>query len=247
MKLILWDFDGTLATREGMWAGAIQEILHDLCAGTLDAGIDEIRPLLRTGFPWHEPHRPHTQIRGSDQWWAWMTPLFGRVFGDLGCSPSVALQCATLVRPTYLRRASWRAYADVGALQKLTEAGWTHWVLSNHVPELKELVRDLGLGAHISEVFTSALTGYEKPHLDAYRVALDTAPELEAAWMVGDSLVADYRGPRNIGVPSILVRNEAEGACLHAETLWRAAELIESQSAIGKGWTWPPGCPSDDP
>ena len=234
MKLILWDFDGTLATREGMWAGTIQEILQGLDVASLDAGIDEIRPLLGTGFPWHEPLRPHTQIRDSEQWWAWMMPQFERVFGELGCSPSVALQCAMLVRPTYLRRASWRAYADVGALGKLTEAGWTHWIVSNHVPELKELVRDLGLEAFVTEVFTSALTGYEKPHPDAYRAALDKAGELEAVWMVGDSLAADYLGPQNVGVPSVLVRNEAEEAGLYADTLWRAAELIESQRAIAK-------------
>lgn len=95
------------------------------------------------------------------------------------------------------------------------------------MPELEELVRDLGLGTHVTEVFTSALTGYEKPHPDAYRVALDMALELEAVWMVGDSLVADYRGPRKIGIPSILVRNEADEAGLYAENLWRAAELID--------------------
>lgn len=55
MKLILWDFDGTLATREGMWAGTIQEILQELGVAALDAGKDEIRSLLKTGFPWHEP------------------------------------------------------------------------------------------------------------------------------------------------------------------------------------------------
>jgi putative hydrolase of the HAD superfamily len=231
MKLILWDFDGTLATREGTWAGAIQEILQDSGVAALDAGIDEIRPLLRTGFPWHDPNRTHTQIRCAEQWWDWMTPQFERVFGDLGCSPSEALQCAMLVRPTYLHRASWRAFADVEALGKLTEAGWTHWIVSNHVPELRELVLDLGLGKHVTEVFTSALTGYEKPHPEAYRTALRVARGLETVWMVGDNLVADYEGSRKIGVPSILVRNKAEEATLYAENLWQAAELIDPQRA----------------
>ena len=227
MKLILWDFDGTLATREGMWTGTIRKILQDLNLASLNAGTDDIDPLLRTGFPWHEPHRSHTQVRNAEQWWAWMTPYFEKVYRDLGCSSSVARNCARLVRTTYLDRASWRVYADVAALGRLTEMGWTHWVVSNHVPELKELVGDLGLGAHVTEVFTSALTGFEKPHPQAYRIALDMAPELEVVWMVGDNIVADYQGPRNIGIPSILVRNYVEEADLYAETLWRVAELIE--------------------
>ena len=53
------------------------------------------------------------------------------------------------------------------------------------------------------------------------------ARDLEVAWMVGDNFVADYQGPRNIGIPSILVRTYVEEADRYAENLWRVAELIE--------------------
>ena len=109
----------------------------------------------------------------------------------------------------------------------LAEMGWTHWTLSNHVPELKELVRDIGLATRVTEVLTSALTGFEKPNPLAYRVALDLAQGPEVVWMVGDNFVADYLGPRNIGIPSILVRNYVEEADLYAETLWHVAKIIE--------------------
>lgn len=229
MKLILWDFDGTLASREGTWAGVIKQILQDIGGDSPNAEIDDISPLLETGYPWHEPHKTHTHIRSAEQWWAWMTPYFEKVFTDLGCDSTLALPCANLVGPTYLDTASWRTYSDVAALGRLTEMGWTHWIVSNHVPELENLVGELGLGAHIAEVFTSALTGYEKPHPQAYRVAIDMARNLEDVLMVGDNFVADYQGPRSIGIPSVLVRNYAEGAGVYAETLWRVVDLIESE------------------
>ena len=230
MKLILWDFDGTLATRDGNWSGAVAEILQDVDTVSINAVVDDIRPLLRTGFPWHEPTRSHTQIKDAKQWWASITPHFEEVFRNLGCSSSVALRCARLVRPTYLDRASWRLFADTAALGKLSEMGWTHWIVSNHVPELKDLIEDLGLGVHVTEVFTSGLTGYEKPNPEAYRVALDVAQgqELDSVWMVGDSFVADYQGPRSVGIPSILARRYSKEADLYAETLWRVVELMES-------------------
>ena len=227
MKLILWDFDGTLAFREEAWTGTILNILQVSEIGLGSVGIDDVSRELRTGFPWHDPFKPHTEITNAEQWWAWVTPYFEQVFANLGCSLEVAQNCARLVRPTYLDRSYWKAFADVGALGRLAEFGWTHWILSNHVPELKELVRDLGLATRVTEVLTSALTGYEKPHPQAYRVALDLTKGLEAVWMVGDNLVADYRGVRDVGIPSVLVRNYAEEAEIYAENLWDVAKILE--------------------
>ena len=49
----------------------------------------------------------------------------------------------------------------------------------------------------------------------------------EAVWMVGDNFGPDYKGPRSVGIPSILVRNYVEEADLYAETLWHVANIIE--------------------
>lgn len=55
-RAILWDFDGTLAYREGLWSGCLAEVLQER---EPDAGVtrDRVRPLLRDGFPWHLPER----------------------------------------------------------------------------------------------------------------------------------------------------------------------------------------------
>ena len=59
------------------------------------------------------------------------------------------------------------------ALSALAEAGWTHAVLSNHVPELADLIEALGLTSHFARVFNSADIGVEKPNPEAFRIALD--------------------------------------------------------------------------
>ena len=98
------------------------------------------------------------------------------------------------------------------------------------MPELPELVSDLGLGGLIPVVFTSGLTGYEKPNPMAFRIALEKARKTEAVWMIGDNLVADYRGARQLGIPSILVRRKADDVDLYGETLWVAAAMLRSES-----------------
>ena len=93
--IVLWDFDGTLAHRPGMWRSAIIE------------AFDE--------------HLPGHSINEED------------------------------VRP-----------------------------LMNHVPELESIVSGVGLGGLIETVFTSALTGYEKPHPEAFAIAKREAWEPDA-------------------------------------------------------------------
>jgi hypothetical protein len=66
--------------------------------------------------------------------------------------------------------------------------------LSNHVPELPEILNNLGLAEQLLEVFNSAESGYEKPHPRAFDGVLETVAGAEAAWMVGDSLATDVRG-----------------------------------------------------
>ena len=60
-RVILWDFDGTLAHRPGMWRGCLVETLDEHAPGH---GIDpeELRPFLRTGFPWDSPEVPHPEL-----------------------------------------------------------------------------------------------------------------------------------------------------------------------------------------
>jgi putative hydrolase of the HAD superfamily len=94
------------------------------------------------------------------------------------------------------------------ALQATADAGWRNVILSNHVPELPELVRTLGLEDLVESVFTSAVIGYDKPHPEAFRHALRASGDPARCWMVGDNPVADVGGAEALGIPAVLIRTE---------------------------------------
>jgi len=204
--LVLWDFDGTLAHRAGMWSGAMIEVLD---AHEHGHGIERerARAAIRGGFPWHAWEQPHAGVR---DWWGPVEARIARAFTELGVAPARAAPLARAVRERYVDAAvGWALFDDtLEALRTLAAAGWRSAVLSNHVPELGELVGALGLAEHLEHVFSSALTGYEKPHPEAFRLALEACGNPALAWMVGDNPHADVWGAEAVGLRAILVRSE---------------------------------------
>jgi len=109
------------------------------------------------------------------------------------------------------------------ALDLLKDYGWSHILLTNHIPELEPILDYLGLNQRFKEVFNSAWTGYEKPHPEAFRQILNRFDaETKVVWMIGDSFKADIRGAEAAGIRSILVRN------VHPEARTSAANLMEA-------------------
>lgn len=209
-RVILWDFDGTLAWREGVWSGALLEALDQHCPGH---GFcrDDIHPRIRPGFPWNSPEVEHPHLNRPDRWWAALCEHLAWVFRDLGFDADEAEALAISTRIIYTDATSFALFDDtVPTLETLREAGWRHVILSNHVPELPNLVRELGLLPLFGDVISSALIGYEKPHPEAYAIGLRAAGEPDEVWMVGDNIVADVQGAEAVGIPAILVRREGD-------------------------------------
>ncbi|MFW6135768.1 MAG: HAD family hydrolase [Chloroflexota bacterium] len=213
MRLLIWDFDGTLGYREGgMWSSALIELLHKEVP-QIEASAEQFRPYLQSGFPWHSPDRPHPEIRTPEQWWDRLTPAFEAVFRSVGVDPSGARRLAHEVRSVYADPERWRLFDDtLPTLDRLTSRGWTHALLSNHVPELRQIIEHLGLGPHLAQVFNSAETGYEKPHPRAFQLVLEAFPDAEAVWMIGDSVRSDVTGAEALGIPALLVRGRDKRA-----------------------------------
>lgn len=228
MKTLIWDFDGTLGYREGiLWAATFLEALDYEMAGH-PFTLDQIRPALRSGFPWHTPEQPHTHITSADQWWAELEPLFARVYSTLGIAAGPARVLARRVRPIYCNLARWRLFDDtLPALDDLSARGWTHLIVSNHVPELAEFAAALALDARVAAIFNSATVGYEKPHPQIFREALAFVGNGGPVWMVGDNYHADVLGAAAVGVPGILVRQPHDEARLFCADLTQVAALIE--------------------
>ena len=212
MKLILWDFDRTLAVREEGWSGAMLEVLRRHCPD-LTVTRDDLKPHIRSGFPWHTPDVPHTHIRSAEDWWAQLEPPFANAFERVGVASGDTDRLAAEVRRVYLNIEGWRVFDDaLPVLSELASQDWTHRVLSNHVPELETLVAGLNLAPLIESVHSSANIGYEKPHPRAFEAALGNVPDGAVVWMVGDSVSADVQGAQAVGIPAILVRGQSDQA-----------------------------------
>ena len=188
---------------------------------------EEIRPLLQRGYPWQTPEIPHPELDSPAKWWARVGNVISQAYVAFGCSKSVADELAAEVRERYIDPAGYVVYDDsFPTLRELTRRGWRHFILSNHVPELPEIVTALGLRPFVEEVITSASVGYEKPNPEIFRLALDMAGNPAAAWMVGDNVVADVMGAEAAGIRAILVRDRDERAKRYSPDLAGVIEIV---------------------
>lgn len=224
-RAVFWDFDGTLAVRDGMWGGCLLSVL-DAHQPDHQVGIEDLRPHLAAGFPWHDAERPHPELNDPDAWWAAVAEVIAAAYEGVGYAKTRAAGLAACVREEFVDPDRWRVFDDaLPVLSRLRDEGWRHVIVSNHVPELPELVAQLGLRDLVDEVITSAAVGYDKPHPAIFAVALEVAGSPNQVWMVGDSPTADVAGAEGCQIPAILVRRDAP-ARYRASGLHEAADLI---------------------
>ena len=220
-RVLIWDFDGTLAHRRGETGWSI------LLAEALDAeepghgrSAETFRPHLREGFPWHRPEVAHPELCEPEAWWRSVRPVLSQAYEATGYAPARALELADAARRLYVDpEVGWALFDDtLPALERLSQAGWTHAILSNHVPELRQIVAGLGLDGVVAFISCSAETGYEKPHAQSYASVLEALRPAQA-WMVGDNVVADVLGAEALGIPAVLVRRPDGRAERYADSL----------------------------
>jgi putative hydrolase of the HAD superfamily len=227
-KAIFWDFDGTLGYRPGMWSGALQEAIHSVDADS-DISLEEIRPLLQIGFPWHTPEIPHPEMGDPDVWWEHVyRSAFAKALDRLGYDAQRARAIAECTRQRFVDPSSWRVFDDVPeVLIGLARAGWGHVIVSNHVPELPLIARHLGLTEIVAAIVNSATCGYEKPRPEIFTVARQAAGQPDVIWMVGDSPKADIAGAASAGIDGILVRTESPDVPLRCASLYEVMRIVD--------------------
>jgi putative hydrolase of the HAD superfamily len=211
-RVVMWDFDGTLARRPGLWSGCLLEVLDENepeHCGTPDG----VRAALRPGFPWNRHEVAHPELADADAWWAALTPTIAGAIAGCGIEPERAHELAGEVRLRFIDPSrGWELFADArDALIQTQAGGWRNVIVSNHVPELAQLVEHLGLAALVERVFSSAVVGFEKPHAEIYRHVLSVCGNPRERWMIGDNPVADVAGAQAAGIPAILIRSSELG------------------------------------
>lgn len=129
-----------------------------------------------------------------------------RVLAGLG-HPDLPDDVFRSIHAAFRERSAWHLYPDVEpALVMLREAGIRLAIISNWLWEAPELFHDVGLARHFEQLIVSARIGYDKPHPEIFRHALelmDVSPE--RAIHVGDSYQADVLGARAAGIIPVLI------------------------------------------
>ena len=149
--VILWDFDGTLAHRNGFFSEVLLQVLDDN-EPQHSVRVDDIRPFLRDGFPWHFPENPHFDLTDPVAWWAFVERSFVRAFEGLGLPKEKAAEYSRQSHTRYIDPDGFDLYSDTEeTLQSFLNMGWRHAILSNHVPELPAIGRELGLDRYVCE------------------------------------------------------------------------------------------------
>lgn len=225
MTTILWDFDGTLATRPGLWEQAMVDVLDRSTPGH-GFTRDHFRPALHDGFPWHRSEEPHPQTNDPELWWEEIYRLIAAAFTSVGLASADVVAHTANFREVFLDPGAWVIYDDTEeALAVLSSDGWRHVMVSNHVPELPQLVTDLGLADHFEDIVTSAAVGYEKPHPEIFRLAT-RGMALSQVVMVGDNPVADIAGAQAAGIAGYLVRRPHDEIA-HYPTLHQLMQALD--------------------
>lgn len=209
--VIFWDFDGTLAERPGLWSMSLIEVLDHHEPGHRFVR-DDVRPLVRQRFPWNRHDQPHGHVGDPAAWWAEVNELFLATYMLLGYGAQRSSELALEVRKSFLRPSAWRLFDDtIETLGRARQLGWKNVIVSNHVPELEDLVGVVGLGGLIDLTVTSGLVGFDKPHASIFEHALRLSGRPDTVWMVGDNPVADVEGAEALGIPAVLVRAKSSG------------------------------------
>jgi putative hydrolase of the HAD superfamily len=232
--VLWWDFDGTLVHRPMMWSEVAMRLLdrhspgHAVTREVMDALVSE-------GMPWHRADHAHPELSTADLWWGAVRLRYAEIFRML--DQPAAVGAFGDLRRDILDAGSYVVFDDVvPALTRAGASGWRNVMVSNHVPELEALVRDLELSHLFESIVCSGIVGYEKPHPRLFDEALRRTGKDRPIWMIGDNASADCAPVCAMGNNAVLVRSTAIGAFeRHAPDLLAALDLIEAAVAAGVG------------
>jgi len=208
-KALFWDFDGTLVYSPHLWTESAYKALKNHIADT-DIRFEDIRPLTRTGFPWHTYANDHTALIG-EAWWDYIVERFTEIYKELGVEDKVADDISRSIREIILDINNYNLYEDaVPTLKEAEKAGYSNYIVSNNYPELFDIAKNLGIEKWFKDFIVSGKIGYDKPRKEIYEYAIKTAGYPEICYMIGDNPIADIKGAKEMGIPAILVHRESE-------------------------------------
>lgn len=232
-KVLLFDFDGTLAYRDGMWTATIHELLRTHGYHGIDSEV--IEPYTTTGFPWHEYEIPHSEFFNGLAWWEYMEKRVETILNNMGITKNDSAKISKEFRDAYLNIEKWHLFDDtIPALKKAAALEYPCYLLTNHTPEIHEIARRLNISDYLMKIFNSADIGYEKPHYKIFEHAMNGIREEPKNYiMIGDNYISDITGARSCGMNGILVRTpnkfNYKYYCANLDGIFDIINIIEKQ------------------
>ncbi len=209
-KVLFWDFQGTLAYNDWMISKALYKVLVEY-EPNANIKIDDFKNKSLIGFPWQKPEKDYKHLIGEDNWWKNAEAIFKKAYESLNISEKDSLYLSKKVKKELINPNNFTLYEDtIEMLSHFKNIGFTNIILSNHIPELADIVKGLGLSGYIDLCISSGNVGYEKPNPKIYEYALKNAQYPKNVWMIGDNLEADVRGAESMGIKGILVRSNKD-------------------------------------
>jgi putative hydrolase of the HAD superfamily len=227
--VIWWDFDATLVSRPSMWTEVAVTLLDREVPGH-GISVETLAPHVWTGMPWQRADYAHPELSTPDLWWDAVKQRYAEIFTTLGQPQAATADALAALRADILTAARYRVFEDgVPALRRSRAAGWRNIMVSNHIPELAQLVAALDLTPHFDAIVSSGVVGYEKPHRRLFEAALQHVRPGEQVWMIGDNVDADCHPVCALGMNAVLVRHPKAGTfARQAADLNEALDLVEA-------------------
>ncbi|WP_165808119.1 HAD family hydrolase [Microbacterium sp. TPD7012] len=186
MSLALFDLDGTLVDQESAAKRWVKDLVR--ASSLPDALVTPIATAL-------SQRRPK-----------------GEVFADiveefsLPWDPEALWEQYRVQTPGLVQCAA----ADLDALRRLRDAGWTLGIITNGETDNQEgKIRSTGLSDLVDGWAISAEAGYRKPDPALFRLIADRLGKPLDGWMVGDGLDADIVGGAAVGLQTILIAKDS--------------------------------------
>jgi len=225
---LLWDFDGTLVYRDGLWTASLSAVLES--NGYKDFDRNLISEAMQPHYPWVKHEMAHSEYFGDLSWWEYIEKcVVKKALEAIGITKKQENErLAGSFKDEYLRLDAWYLFDDtLRNLERSIDAGYDNVILSNHTPELAMLAEHLNIPQYFEHIITSALVGYEKPNPKFYDI-IKTFKGYDEYYMIGDNYKADILGAKNYGLKAIMVRTENAGNYpLYSEGLDGVWEFID--------------------
>ena len=229
-KTVFIDLHGTIAYKS--YSDTLYQVLTEAHPNNIYSK-STFRDLLDGSYLWDNPDIPHPQLNKSEAWWNYMETKLKEAYIQIGYKDE-AENLVKRFKELYTDANEYMIYEDTTeALKKIKEMGWRIVILSNHMPELKNVVKKMPFSKYISKVISSANVGYEKPNPEFYKYALKKTWHPRKKVMIGDNILADIQGATEADIPAILVRNslfkDNEKSMYFAKDLLEAAEILKEK------------------